>query len=264
VIVERTSRAARAIGAIALNTFREAVRNKIFAALLVFAGGVLAFSLVLGAMSLHNEVRVATNVGLYASTVFSMIITVYVSINLLHTEIENRTIYTILSKPVRRWHFLLGKYLGIVSLDIAIVILLFGISAGLRSLQGGAITWTFGWAYLLILCQLLIVTALSLLFASFSTPLLSGLLAAGVFLLGHLHDQLELITSFFDMKLVHQLVDALAVLLPNLSSLTIATELVHDVAVPTTYLLHAGWYAVSYAAVILVGAMLIFSHRDLR
>lgn len=263
-MLERTVQGSRAIAAIAANTFREAVRNKIFAALLVFAGGVLAFSLVLGAMSLHNEVRVATNVGLYASTLFSMIITVYVSINLLHTEIANRTIYTILSKPVRRWQFILGKYFGIILLDVAIVLLLFGVSAGLRSLQGGEITPVFGWAYFLILCQLLIITAISLLFASFSTPLLSGLLAAGLFLLGHLHAQLELVKSFFDMPAIHRLVDVLGYAIPNLNSLTIATEIVHEMTVPTSYLIHAGWYTISYSAVVLFFAIVIFSQRDLR
>lgn len=260
---DRVTRGTRAVGAIAVNTFREAVRNKIFAALLVFAGGVLAFSLVLGGMSLHNEVRVATDVGLYASTFFSMVITVYVAINLLHTEIENKTIYTILSKPVRRWHFMLGKYLGIVCLDIAIVFLLYGISAGLRGLQGGEITSTFGWAFILILFQLFIVSAIALLFASFSTPLLSGLYAGGLFLLGHLHDQLGLIETFFNTPLVHRIVAGIEFVVPDFHSLNIATELVHGITVPNSYLLHSAWYAFSYSAVILFLAMVIFSQRDL-
>ncbi len=253
----------RPIGAIATNTFREAVRNKIFGALLAFAAAVLAFSLVLGAMSLHHEVRVAVDVALYATTLFSMIITVYVSINLLHTEIERRTIYTILSKPVRRWQFVLGKYLGIALLDVAITVLLFGLASGLIVMQGGEITSTLVWAFALILLQLLIVISISLLFASFSTPLLSGLLAGGLFLLGHLHPQLEMVRSYFESALVERLVTVLEYLLPNLASLNLATEIVHDISVPPSYLLHAGWYALSYSAVTLFLAIAIFSQRDL-
>lgn len=253
----------RAMGAIAVNTFREAVRNKIFGALLIFSIGIMLFSLVLGSMSLHNEVRVATDVSLFASTFFSMIITVYVSINLLHTEIDRRTIYTILSKPVRRWQFLLGKYAGILALMALIVGLLFGVSAGLVAFQGGEVSMALASAFYLILLQLAVVAAISLLFASFSTPLLSGLLSAGIFVLGHLHNQLEMVKEFFDIAIIRASVDVLAWVLPNLASMNLTVELVRDIPVPTRYLLSATWYASSYAALVLLGAMWIFSRRDL-
>ncbi|MFB6350216.1 MAG: ABC transporter permease [Bradymonadaceae bacterium] len=253
----------RAVTAIATNTFREAVRNKIFGALLLFAGGVMAFSLVLGAMSLHNEVRVATDVTLFASTVFSVIITVYTSITLLQSEIDRRTIYTILSKPVRRWQFVIGKFAGIVLLAAVVVIVLFGVSAGLRLYQGGDLPVAYAWAFVLIFCQLLIVAPISLMFASFSSPLLSGLFTIGLFILGHLHSQLEAVASFADIDLADYLIEGLQVLIPNLASLNIATEVVHGISVPATYLLHAGWYTVSYGSLVLTLAIAIFSFRDL-
>lgn len=254
---------ARAIGAIVVNTFREAVRNKIFGALLAFGIGVMLFSLVLGAMSLHNEARVATDVTLFASTFFSMIITVYVSINLLHTEIERRTIYTILSKPVRRWQFLLGKYLGILALMAVIVGLLCGVSAGLVAFQDGDVSWAFGGAFYLIFLQLAIVGAISLLFASFSTPLLSGLFAAGLFLLGHLHDQLERVEQFFELPWMGTLIDAVAWVLPDLASLNLTAELVRNLPIGATYMVSATWYAVSYASLVLFVAIVVFSRKDL-
>ncbi len=262
-MIESTAHTLRALWAIALNTFRAAVRNKILGALLAFAAGTLAFSLVLGSMSLHNEVRVATDVALFASTLFSVIITIYVSINLLVTEIERHTIYTILSKPVERWQFILGKFGGIMLLDAVLVVLLFGLSCGLRTFEGGEIPVTFGWAFLLIYCQLLIVGAISLVFASFSSPLLSGLFAFGLFVAGHLYDQLETVASFFEVTVIEQLVGFLQLLVPNLSSLNIATEVVHEMAIPTSYLLHAGWYTISYTAAALFVAVVIFSYRDL-
>lgn len=253
----------RAVLAIARNTFREAIRNKILGALLLCAAGVMAFSLVLGAMSLHHEVRVATDVGLFASTVFAMLITVYVSINLVQTEIERRTIYTILSKPVRRWQFLLGKFLGILLLVGAILLLLFAVSAGLRLFQGGAVTLPFAWSYLLVFFQMMIVASISLLFASFSSPLLSGLLSAGVFVAGHLHSQLELVADFFEIEAVRTTVGFLEFVVPNLSSMNTATEVVRDIPIPPTYLLNAAWYTASYSALVLLLAMLIFQRRDL-
>lgn len=253
----------RALRAIAVNTFREALRNKIFGALLLFAAAVIVFGIALGAMSVHNEVRVISDVSLFASTLFTMVITVYVSINLLQTEIDRRTIYTILSKPIRRWQFLLGKFLGIALLMVSIVALLYGLSAGLRYVQGAAPTPAFTWAFVLIYLQLLIVSAVALFFASFSSPLLSGLLTVGIFVLGHLHDQLTLVRSFFEARIVRRLIDAVAFVLPNLTSLNVATEVVHEFPLPIGYLAHAAWYALSYTVVVLVFAMMIFARRDL-
>ena len=254
---------ARAIGAIAVNTFREAVRNKIFGALVFFAIGVLAFSLVLGEMSVHNEVRVATNIALFSSTLFSMVLTVYVSINLLHTEIERRTIYTILSKPVHRWQFLLGKFLGIIALMGTVVLLLFGLSSGLRLFQGGQLSWAFGGAFFAIFLQIVITAAISLLLASFSSPLLSGLLSSGIFLLGHLHPQLDVVQNFFEIATFRTFFEVLKFLLPNLSSLNLSTEIVHHVPITAHYIVSAGWYTLSYAGIVLVFSMIIFGQRDL-
>jgi ABC-type transport system involved in multi-copper enzyme maturation permease subunit len=253
----------RALLAIATNTFREAVRNKIFGALLFFAVGVMAFSLVLGAMSVHNEIRVTIDVSLFASTLFSMVITVYVSINLLQTEIERRTIYTILSKPVPRWIFLLGKYAGILALMIVIVGLLWGVGAGLLAIQGGGPIGPLAYGFALIFLQLLVVASFALLFASFSTPLLSGMLTAGIFVLGHLHDQFETVRNFFESRLAHRLIDWMAFLLPDFASMNLSVEIIRRIPIPMTYLASATWYAVSYAAVVLFAAMLIFSRRDL-
>lgn len=253
----------RAVGAIVINTFREAVRNKIFGALLLFAVAIMLFSLVLGAMSLHNEVRVATDTTLFASTLFSMVLTVYVSINLIYTEIERRTIYTILSKPVRRWQFLVGKMLGILLLMAAIVTVLCLISGGLRVTQGGTFPLALVWSYVLIFFQLVIVAAISLLLATFSTPLLSGLLSAGVFLLGHLHGQFEQVREFFDSPVSHRLIDVLEVILPDLASMNLSAEIVRQMTVPASYLASAAWYTLSYTAVVLAGAILIFNRRDL-
>lgn len=254
---------ARATVAIAVNTFREAVRNKIFGALTVFAVAVLASSLVLGALSLHNEVRVASDIGIFASTVFSMILTVYVSINLLHTEIDRRTIHTILSKPVRRWQFLLGKYLGILALMAVIVGLLGAATAGLVVIQGGTVGPELAWAFTMIFFQLLIVAAISLLFASFSSPLLSGLLSVGIFVLGHLHHQLSMVREFFEASVLRETIGVLQWLLPELSSLNLSVEVVRSLPIPASYVGAAAWYTFSYTAVVLALAMFVFSRRDL-
>jgi ABC-type transport system involved in multi-copper enzyme maturation permease subunit len=251
------------LSAIAANTFREAVRSRVFASLFVFAGAALAFSLVLGAMSVHNEVRVTTDVSLFASTIFSMIIAVYTSITLLRDDIDRHTVHTILTKPVRRWEFIVGKFLGICALMAAIVAVLFVLSVGLRTIQGDAFTASFAYAFLLIVAQLVVLVAFTIFFASFSSPLLSGLLAAVLFLVGHLHDKLSLIEEYLEFAWVGPAVAGLEVVIPDLAALNLAEAVLRDIPVPVSYLLHAAWYVGSYAALAVAGAALIFSRRDL-
>lgn len=255
--------AVRATGAIALNTFRESVRSRVFVALLVFCAAVMLGSLVLGSLSLHNELRVATDVSLFASTVFSAAITVYISITLLHTEIERHTIYTILSKPVRRWQFVLGKFAGILALMAGIVGVLSGATSGLIAVQGGSVSLELLYAFVAMYLQLAILAAISLLFASFSSPLMSGLFSGGVFVLGHLHGQLETVAASFDQAWLRRVADLLEHVVPDLASLNLSVELVRDVPIPSQYMLAAAWYSVSYAAIALLTAMVVFSYRDL-
>jgi ABC-type transport system involved in multi-copper enzyme maturation permease subunit len=214
-------------------------------------------------MSLHNEVRVATDVALFGSTIFSMIVTIYVTINLLQTEIDCRTIYTILSKPVRRWQFLVGKFAGIAVLMAVILAVLFTAAAGVITFQGGDLSVALVWAFAAIYCQLLILAALTLLLASYSSPLLAGLLAASLFLTGHLHDRLESVGAYFENPAVQTIVDILEVIVPDLSSLNLATEVVHSIPISPSYLLAAAWYTVSYAGLAMLGAIVVFAHRDL-
>lgn len=249
--------------AVAWNTFRVAVRNKVFLALFVVAIGLMAFGLVLGAMSLHHEVRVATNISLFATTVFGAAMAIYMSVSLFYAELEKRTIYTLLSKPVRRWQFLLGKYLGTVFTLILIVGLLALAGIGLVAIQGGQPSGAFGIAYLLIGCQLAVVSAIATLFVSFSRPLLSGLFATGVFILGHLHDQIGGVADMLDSAVVDALIGFLQTVIPDLAALNISTAVVHDLPVPMDYATAGVRYAVLYSALTLSAAMFLFHQRDL-
>jgi ABC-type transport system involved in multi-copper enzyme maturation permease subunit len=103
------------IYAIALNTYREAVRDKVLFGVLVFAAGVLALTLALGELSLDQEMRVVTDLGLASISIFSVVIAIFLGSSLLYKEIERKTLYVILPKPIARFEFLLGKYLGIVA-----------------------------------------------------------------------------------------------------------------------------------------------------
>ncbi len=256
---------ARGIGAVAHNTLREALRNKVFGSLLFFSVLVILFSRVLGEMSLHQEVRLARDATLAASTLFGMVIAVYSSVTLLHTEFERRTIYTILSKPIHRWQFLLGKYFGVMALCALVVGFMGGITALVLWMQNSAPTATLGAALFTLYLQLMIITALAHLLATIAAPLLAGFAAVALFIGGNLMSQLDLMEQLLSEKAsaLTPLIQALKVVLPNLEALNLSHEVTYGLAVPARYLGDATLYALSYAGVVLVLAVLLFSRRDL-
>jgi Cu-processing system permease protein len=148
------------IYAIALNTFREAVRDRVLYAVLGFACAVLFFTLALAELSLHDQARVINDVGLASISLFSVMVAIFLGSSLLYKEIERKTLYVILPKPIRRAEFLLGKYLGIVLTAVVFVGLMgalqlwitalpagagplvsFGLFVGLAAALGGALYW---------------------------------------------------------------------------------------------------------------------------
>ena len=257
---------ARAVAAVSANTFREAVRHKVFGTLVFFAAGLILSSLVLGQMSLHHEQRMVRTVTLFASTLFGMIIAVYSAITLLHTEFERRTIYTILTKPIHRWQFLLGKYLGVMGLALAVLLLMAAVTALTLKLQGGAFDAGMGLAFLAIALQVMITTALAHLFATFASPLMSGFATVSLFVGGHLFDQLSVMQRLLQEQGrggLSRALGALELVLPNLQSLNLSEEVTYGMVIPAGYTLSALWYAGSYTMVVLVLGMMIFSWRDL-
>jgi ABC-type transport system involved in multi-copper enzyme maturation permease subunit len=123
--------------AIAVNTFREAVRDRVLYAVLAFAVAVLLFSLALGELSLHQEQRVVLDIGLASISLFSVVIAVFLGSSLLYKELERKTLYVILPRPIRRWEFLVGKYAGVVLTALVFLGLMGAIQLWVAAVQRG-------------------------------------------------------------------------------------------------------------------------------
>ncbi len=128
------------IYAIALNTYREAVRDKILFGVLVLAAAVLALTLALGELSLDQQMRVVTDLGLASISLFSVVIAIFLGSSLLYKEIERKTLYVILPKPIARFEFLLGKYFGIVATSGVFVAIMGALLLLVTAIQAGAST----------------------------------------------------------------------------------------------------------------------------
>jgi ABC-type transport system involved in multi-copper enzyme maturation permease subunit len=258
----------RRIWAIARNTFREAVRNKILYSLLFFAVLLILSALAVGRLSLHEEIRMTRDVGLYGIDLFGVVIAIFVGVNLLYKELDLKTVYTILPKPLHRWEFVLGKWIGMLltlALLMAVMALVLGVTL---AVQGAAFDLPLVKATWLLFVNVMVVTSIAVLFSSFSSPFLSGFFAFGFFVVGRSVPDIRALGERVGGG-VRTLFDAATAVLPNLhlfypsgSIVGAETVSVHAQFVSARYLAATTAYGVGYSLVVLVFAMLIFRRRD--
>ena len=249
------------IAAIAINTFREAVRDKVLYSLLFFALGLIAASVALNRLAIGQQARIITDLGLASISIFGTLIAIFVGIGLVSKEIERRTIFTILSKPVGRGRFLLGKYLGLI-LTLGVEVGIMGICfLGMVAFYTDGIVGPALVAIGLIFLELCVITAVALLFSSFSTPFLSGLFTVAVWIIGHLTPDLR---EFGERAggATRLLTESLYLALPNLAHFNLKAEVVHRLPIAPVLVAEVTVYGLVYVALVLSAATLIFERRD--
>ena len=254
----------QAIVVIALNTFRENLRDKILYNLLLFSVLLIAASILLGTLTIAEQEKIVTDMGLAAINLIGVIIAIFVGIGLVSKEIERRTIYTILARPISRAQFVLGKYLGLVvtlSVNVLIMLMVF-----LLTLWWGhaSIHWVLLQAVGLILVELLVVTALALFFSTFSSVMVSASMTLGLYVIGHLTPDLKGIAEKSQNELTTMLMTLLYYLCPNLEMLNIKGQAAAGVSVSFAYQTMATLYGLFYASLLLAAACVIFQRRDFK
>lgn len=257
------------IFAIAQNTFREAVRNKILYALLVFAVGVILFALPLGQMSLSEQARVTRDVGLAGIELFGILISVFIGVNLVHKEIDRKTIFALVPKPLHRWEFIIGKYLGILATLLVMVLVMTSILVLVLIVQESSFEGSLLRAITLLFLELMVVTSVAVLFSSFSSPFLSGLFTLVMCVIGLSTDSLRVLIK--KLPETTQIAPTIFLrLLPDLRMFYISGTMLNNQWVTVhkgdyvdwSYVAMAAGYGVGYAACALLIAMWIFSRRD--
>lgn len=250
------------IGVIALNTFRENLRDKILYNLLLFAVFLIGGSAVLGKLTIMEHDKIMTDAGLAAINVVGVVIAIFVGIGLVSKEIERRTIYTIIARPIRRLDFLLGKYLGLVTtLAVNIAIMLLAYLAVL-SFHHIPLHASLLQAVQLMFVEMLIVTATALLFSTFSTPSLSAMFSVGLYVVGHLMSDLRGIAEKSTSDMMKAVITGLYYICPNLEMLNIKGQAAAGVSVMLSYQAIATAYGLFYSGLLLAVACLIFERRD--
>ncbi len=268
----RTEGVAASLGriyAVTANTVREAGRTRIFSGLLVAAGALIGFSLLLSDLALVDQkARLVQDFGLFVIPLLTVLTAVILGAVLLHKEIEKKTLYAILPKPVRRGEFLLGKFVGLCLLLGVQVVVLGCCWLLVLLLRGGEVTAPLLTALALSYVEVIVITAVATFFSALSSPVLSGVMTSGLFLVGRISYVLtDLMAAqkgvFVEVPAMRALGRALVTVVPDLSTFHIADEVLLGWQVPTDYLLSAAGYGASWTALFLLLAVLAFERRDL-
>jgi ABC-type transport system involved in multi-copper enzyme maturation permease subunit len=257
----------RRISSIALNAFREAVRDRVLYNLVFFVLLLTGGAIFIGDLSASQEAKIIVDMSLSAMLLFGVFIAIFVGVGLVYKELERRTVYAIFAKPVGRGEFLVGKYLGLcLTLGVNVLVMGAGVSLALLYVRGGYDPLVLGvWpAITLIFVELMIVVAVALLFSSFSSPALSALMTFAVFVIGHFSADMKLLAASTGTTGAKILFGALYYLLPNLSHYTVITEAGHGITPSPAAFGVALLYAFVYIAVLLAAAILIFNRRNFK
>jgi ABC-type transport system involved in multi-copper enzyme maturation permease subunit len=251
---------------IAANTFREAVRDRVLYNLIAFALLLSGAAVLVGQISIDIERLVVVNLGLTAVSLFGVVIAIFIGIGLVSKEMEKRTLYTVLSRPVRRWEFIVGKFLGLTgTLFVNTFFMAIGVFAALLYVSHkfqSSDAWILVALFFIVL-QFLILCSLALLFSSFSSPLLSAVFAFSLFVIGSFAEDLR---GFAGMShgLTRLLATGAAYLVPNFSALNVIGQVAHEQPISGQLIAYNTAYALAYSAMAICGAVLIFERRNLK
>jgi ABC-type transport system involved in multi-copper enzyme maturation permease subunit len=255
------------ITAISFNTFREAVRDRVLYNLVVFAILIVGSALLFGQISIGVERLVLINLGLTAISIFGIVIAIFIGIGLVSKEIEKRTLYTVLgARPVNRWEFIVGKFLGLIG---TLVVNTFFMSLGLfaallylvHKLERPDVYLLV--AIYFIVLEFVLITALALLFSTFSSPLLSAVFAFSLFVIGTFSEDLRGLAAAAT-GITKWFATTVAYTVPNFAAFNVVSRVAHSEPIAGNLIALNSLYTLVYSVAVLAAAVLIFERRDLK
>lgn len=264
----------KSILVIARNAFLESVRDKVLYNLVFFAIGLILFSLMLGEWSVFAKEAVIKDFTLAVMSIVGLLMAIFVGIGLIQKEIQRKTVLTLLAKPLPRWHFIIGKYLGllmVLGVNLAVMTLCFFL---VLHFVGGGVQPRLLMAIYLIYVEMAVVVAAALLFSAFSTPTLSALFTIGLYVAGHLagdvFNHLNFVRKFGERlpgspvvaEWQADLIRFVYYIIPNLENFNIRGRIVYNLPVGDHYLLWTSLHGLAYIAAYLLIACLWFNKRD--
>jgi ABC-type transport system involved in multi-copper enzyme maturation permease subunit len=267
----------RVIAIIAGGVFRDSIRDRIGYGLVFFSIMLMASSFLLAQLTAGQDVKIIKDLGLAAASAIGLFIAIFFGIGLVTKEVERRSIYSLISKPVTRTQFVVGKYLGLVfTLLVNLAVMAVAFYAVLWYLDstttdGAKLAWEAPAldprmlkAFALIGVELMLITATAIFFSTFSSPFLSVAMTLAVYVIGHFGEDLKNINTIVRSMVLPYITTGVYYVMPNLSALDVKAAVVHGLPVAANDMILAAGSSLLYVALLLVGAILIFSRRDLK
>jgi ABC-type transport system involved in multi-copper enzyme maturation permease subunit len=252
----------RRVYAIAVNTFRETIRDRVLGVIVLFALGMIIASLWLASISLNQQARMMKDFGLVAVTFFGLVVAVFVAASLVHKEVEKRTVFVLFSKPVGRTEFIWGKFLGLAA---TMLVVLAGMGLFLFLLTLVVAKQASGWllvATALIYLQLLAVMAVTVFFSTVSSAILASVLGISVFVAGQLSHNVLSLSRLGNGVVIKAASWIVYVLIPNLSAVDVKPTVVGEASASWASI--AAWvgYLVAYIVVVVLAASWVFRRKE--
>jgi len=257
----------RRIVTIAMGAFKESIRERVLYNLVVFAFLMIGAAILMGSVSVGVEKLVLINLGLTAISIFGLLIAIFIGIGLVSKEIERRTIYNILSKPVSRAEFILGKYAGLfMTLLVNTAIMTGGFYLALAVEQKGLALHDLSLliAIYFILLQLAIVVGIALFFSCLTTSIFSAVFTFALFVIGNFSRDIRDVGEASGSLLLKKVTAFVYYILPNFGDFNVIDKAAHGLVIPGVFVAANTWYALLYISVLLSGAILIFEEREFK
>ena len=254
--------------AIARNTFVEAARNRAFWGLGVAAAGLVVSSIVASGLAVSDQAsRVLVDFGLFAIGVLEVVIATVLGVILIYKEVERKTFFLVLTKPVHRHEVVLGKFVGLLGvLGVALLIMAAAWFVSLWT-RGVLLSADMGRALLLSFMEGALVTSVALFFSAFATPVMSGVFTVGVFLVGRNIALLEELLAARKGPLVRSplaraVAEAAVFIFPDLTRFGVEREVILGIPVTWEYVGACALYCAGYCLFFLALAALIFRRKE--
>jgi ABC-type transport system involved in multi-copper enzyme maturation permease subunit len=253
----------RAIAHVARSTFRETVREKLLWLVAAYGIVLVVSTWILSPLSVGAaRDKIVVDVGLAGISLFGVLTAIMIGGALVHKEIDKKAVYMVLTRPVSRGEYLVGKFAGIMA-AISSLVGLMAVLLVLVMLAGRVdLTRVLFAAVALSLVEIAVITAIVVLFSTFTTPVLTSFFTIGVFVAGSLGSDLRIFAQKFGGAAMRRVMDVLYFMLPNLSIFNLRHEAVHGLRLTGHEFLVSLLYGAVYAAAMLYFAWLIFRRRE--
>jgi ABC-type transport system involved in multi-copper enzyme maturation permease subunit len=250
--------------AIAENTFKEAVRQRILVLLVIFSILLIIISIFLEPFAIGESPKILRDIGLAVAPLFGILVVIIIGSTLVYKDIEKRTIYTVITKPVKRSEIILGKFFGFIALIAILLCAMAIIQQLVIFMYEGAFDFTLLIAVPFSLLEIMVLLGILLLFSSFSSPALSALFGIIFFVIGHASPDLKAFATHVESSALKSFAHIVYYILPNLENFNFRLELVHKLPLYGDQLFFSVCYGLIYTIFLLYIAILVFEKREFK